>query len=228
MLGIRKNYDIMYKIKSKHVLNGEIHVDNSKAIRYDVIVQEAMLGVVKKVLVDAQKDGLHNDHHFYLTYSTCFDGVEIPSSLLSKYPDEITIVLQHEFENLVVNEDHFLVTLWFNNVPAYLRVPFKAIKAFFDPSVKFGLQFNLIDDSVDDEDHVQAEVTTLGAHQVTDDSSEKADPKVKKAVKSTKAADTKKKVVKKSLVKDQQSADKAKPEKNASDNIINLDSFRKK
>lgn len=123
-------------------------MSNQDVIRYDLIVQEAMLGVVKKVLIEAQKNGLKNDHHFYLTYSTCHDGVEIPSHLLEKYPDEITIVLQHEFEDLVVKDDFFTVTLWFNNVPAHLRVPFKAIKAFFDPSVKFGLQFNIISEEV--------------------------------------------------------------------------------
>jgi hypothetical protein len=121
-------------------------LSNSDIIRYDLIVQEAMLDVVKKVLTDTQKNGLKNDHHFYLTYATCHDGVEIPSSLLEKYPEEITIVLQHEFEDLIVKDDHFMVTLWFNNVPAHLRVPFKAIKAFFDPSVKFGLQFNIINE----------------------------------------------------------------------------------
>ncbi len=136
-------------------------MSNSDVIRYDLIVQEAMLGVVKKVLTDTQKNGLKNDHHFYLTYSTCYEGVEIPSSLLEKYPDEITIVLQHEFEDLIVKEDHFVVTLWFNNVPAHLCVPFKAIKAFFDPSVKFGLQFNIINEEKDDaleEDNV-ADIT---------------------------------------------------------------------
>jgi uncharacterized protein len=152
-------------------------LSNSDVIRYDLIVQEAMLGVVKKVLTDTQKNGLKNDHHFYLTYSTCFEGVEIPSSLLEKYPDEITIVLQHEFEDLIVKEDHFVVTLWFNNVPAHLRVPFKAIKAFFDPSVKFGLQFNIINEEKNDaleEDNV-ADITATfknskDAHKDGDDS----------------------------------------------------------
>jgi hypothetical protein len=116
-------------------------------IRYDLIVQDAMLGVVRKVLVDTEKNGLHGDHHFYLTYSTNFAGVEIPSHLKEKYPDEITIVLQHEFENLKVSESQFSVTLWFNNVPAHLIVPFRSIKAFFDPSVKFGLQFNPVTES---------------------------------------------------------------------------------
>lgn len=120
-------------------------VSKSDVIRYDLIVQNAMLGVVQHVLTQAQKDGLPADHHFYITYATTFDGVEMPSHLLEKYPDEITIVLQHEFEDLTVRSDEFEVTLWFNNIPAHLKVPFKAIRAFFDPSVKFGLQFNAID-----------------------------------------------------------------------------------
>jgi hypothetical protein len=164
-------------------------VSNSKAIRYDVIVQEAMLGVVKKVLTDAQNEGLQNDHHFYLTYSTCYEGVEIPSSLLSKYPDEITIVLQHEYENLVVHNDYFSVTLWFNNVPAHLRVPFKAIKAFFDPSVKFGLQFNLIEQenlNHDEEQQMTAEVTSLDVmHVSASQDKSKSDSKKAKVEKDT-------------------------------------------
>jgi len=195
-------------------------VNNSGTIRYDIIVQEAMLGVVKKVLTDAQNDGLKDDHHFYLTYATNYEGVEIPQSLLSKYPDEITIVLQHEYENLTVNDDHFLVTLWFNNVPAHLRVPFKAIKAFFDPSVKFGLQFNIIDASEnDDEDQPTAEVTSIDAHQEkiqneqTSDAPKNEAPKKKVKSKAVKKADKEEKVEK--------SEDKP-------DNIISLDAFRKK
>lgn len=182
-------------------------MSNSDVIRYDLIVQDAMLGVVKKVLIDTQNDGLKDSHHFYLTYSTCYDGVEIPSSLLEKYPDEITIVLQHEFENLVVNEDHFLVTLWFNNVPAHLRVPFKAIKAFFDPSVKFGLQFNVIDEEMEDE--------ALGAE---DDNVTAIAPNIK---------ETKKPKKSKKATKETSEEAETLPETQA-DNIVSLDSFRKK
>lgn len=180
-------------------------MSNSDVIRYDLIVQEAMLGVVKKVLTDTQNEGLKDNHHFYLTYSTCHDGVEIPSSLLEKYPDEITIVLQHEFENLVVKDDHFLVTLWFNNVPAHLRVPFKAIKAFFDPSVKFGLQFNVIAQEEEAED-----ISTPEENNVTD-----ITPNLKET----------KEPAKKSKKPDPKSTDEVEAK---ADNIISLDSFRKK
>jgi hypothetical protein len=161
-----------------------------------------MLGVVKKVLQDTQKNGLKADHHFFLTYSTSAEGVEIPSTLLEKYPDEITIVLQHEFEDLVVKEDHFVVTLWFNNVPAHLRVPFKAIKAFFDPSVKFGLQFNLINE-IDEE--------------LADNSEKIADITQSQKVQKDKKSSSKE-------TNEEQSENKD----DAKSNIISLDSFRKK
>lgn len=128
-------------------------------IRYDLIVQEAMLGVVKQVLSDAEKNGLTGDHHYYLTYATDYPGVEMPSHLLEKYPSEITIVLQHEFEDLKVTDKGFSVTLWFNNVPAHLTVPYKAVRAFFDPSVKFGLQFNSLDDEEEDRKETPAAVS---------------------------------------------------------------------
>ena len=134
-------------------------MSNSDVIRYDLIVQEAMLGVVKQVLTQTEKDGLPADHHFYLTYATNFAGVDMPSHLLEKYPDEITIVLQHEFEDLRVLENSFEVTLWFNNIPAHLKIPYKAIRAFFDPSVKFGLQFNAIEESTAKND--VADISTL-------------------------------------------------------------------
>lgn len=173
-------------------------VGKSDVIRYDLIVQEAMLSVVKKVLTDTQKDGLPADHHFYLTYSTTFDGVEMPSHLLEKYPDEITIVLQHEFEGLTVLDDRFEVTLWFNNVPAHLVVPFKSIRAFFDPSVKFGLQFNAVEQEEDEAgEEKSAEVTQIP---------------VKKEKASSK--------------KDDAAADEKKPDEGS--NIVSLDSFRKK
>ncbi|MEM6603952.1 MAG: ClpXP protease specificity-enhancing factor SspB [Pseudomonadota bacterium] len=147
-------------------------VSKSNVIRYDLIVQNAMLSVVRHVLKETQENGLPSDHHFYLTYSTTAEGVEMPSHLLEKYPDEITIVLQHEFEDLKVNEDFFDVTLWFNNVPAHLKVPFKAIRAFFDPSVKFGLQFNSVEAEEEASDGNSAEVTKIPVKSASKDKTE--------------------------------------------------------
>ena len=114
-----------------------------ETIRYDLIVQDAMLSVVRRVLSETQKSGLPGEHHFYITYATDYPGVIIPEVLLKKYPHEITVVLQDEFENLKVETEGFHVTLWFDGEETDLYIPFYALKDFFDPSVKFGLQFNI-------------------------------------------------------------------------------------
>jgi hypothetical protein len=109
--------------------------------RYDEMIEEALRGVVRRVLRHVAKDGLPGDHHFYLTFRTDADGVELDDALRTRWPREMTIVLQHQFWDLAVEADVFLVTLSFGEVPHRLRVPFAAITAFADPAVKFGLQF---------------------------------------------------------------------------------------
>lgn len=111
-------------------------------MRYDQMVETALRGVVRKALEHARDQGLPGDHHFYLTFRTTASGVSIPDYLHDQYPEEMTIVLQHQFWDLVVEDDFFSVTLSFKNRPAELRVPYAALSAFVDPSVKFGLQFN--------------------------------------------------------------------------------------
>jgi uncharacterized protein len=113
-------------------------------IRYDLLTQEALRGVVRQVLIDAGKNGLPGDHHFYISFYTQAEGVRISPRLREQYPQEITIILQHQFWDLVVRDDHFEVGLSFGGVPERLVVPFAAIKGFFDPSVQFGLQFETI------------------------------------------------------------------------------------
>jgi len=113
------------------------------AIRYDLLVQDALRGVVRKVLSDAAKDGLFGDHHFYVSFRTDFPGVRISSRLREKYPQDITIVLQHQFWELGVTEHTFEVGLSFSGVPERLLVPFEAVTGFFDPSVQFGLKFEI-------------------------------------------------------------------------------------
>jgi len=110
-------------------------------IRYDVMVQEALLGVVRKVLQDAARFGLPGEHHFYVTFRSQGPGVKISSRLREKYPDEMTIVLQHQFWDLVVGDTHFEVGLSFGGVPEKLIVPYEALTGFYDPSVQFGLKF---------------------------------------------------------------------------------------
>ncbi|MCP1334976.1 SspB family protein [Futiania mangrovi] len=115
----------------------------SDRLRYDRMVQDAMLGVVRHALREVAEDGLPGEHHFYITYATGVPGVDMPAHLRERFPDELTIVLQHEFWDLEVGENAFSVTLNFNSVPARLTIPFSSIMHFYDPSVKFGLQFTV-------------------------------------------------------------------------------------
>jgi uncharacterized protein len=114
-------------------------------IRYDLLVQEALKGVVRKVLIDAGKDGLSGEHHFYISFRTDFPGVRVSNRLREKYPQEMTIVLQHQFWDLGVTDHTFEVGLSFSGVPERLLVPFDALTGFFDPSVQFGLKFEVED-----------------------------------------------------------------------------------
>ena len=110
-------------------------------IRYDVLARDALRGVLRRVLSDAAEHGLPGEHHFFITFLSKADGVKLSPRLLAQYPEEMTIILQHQFWDLVVSEDRFEVGLSFGGVPERLVVPFSAIKSFFDPSVQFGLQF---------------------------------------------------------------------------------------
>lgn len=112
-------------------------------IRYDVLAQDAMRGVLRQVMSDAAKQGLPGDHHFYITFLTQAPGVKLSPRLMAQYPQEMTIILQHQFWDLLVTEDRFEVGLSFGGVPERLIVPFNAIKSFLDPSVQFGLQFSI-------------------------------------------------------------------------------------
>jgi hypothetical protein len=115
-------------------------------IRYDLLVQDALKGVVRRVLADAAKEGLGGEHHFYISFRTDFPGVRLSNRLREKYPQEMTIVLQHQFWDLGITEHAFEVGLSFSGVPERLLVPFDALTGFFDPSVQFGLKFELKED----------------------------------------------------------------------------------
>lgn len=114
-------------------------------IRYDVLARDALRGVLRKVLTDAATHGLPGEHHFFITFVSKAEGVKISPRLLAQYPEEMTIILQHQFWDLTVLEDRFEVGLSFGGIPERLIVPFSAIKSFLDPSVKFGLQFDTSD-----------------------------------------------------------------------------------
>ena len=131
-------------------------------IRYDILAQEALRGVVRTVLADAAKRGLLGDHHFKITFDPRTPGARLSPRMREQYPEEMTIVLQYQFWDLTVSDDAFEVGLSFGGVPERLRVPFEAINGFFDPSVNFGLQFaTIVEEEQDDStDTSTAEIET--------------------------------------------------------------------
>jgi uncharacterized protein len=109
-------------------------------IRYDLLVQDALRSVVRRVLSDAARNGLPGEHHFNISFKTHAAGVVLPAAIRQKYPDEMTIILQHEFWDLAVDADGFEVNLNFSRKPERLKIPFDAIVGFSDPSVPFGFK----------------------------------------------------------------------------------------
>jgi len=110
-------------------------------IDYEALVQGAMRGIVRTLLVRVAKSGLPGEHHFYIAFNTAAPGVSMSPRLKARYPEEMTVVLQHRFWDLTVTDERFEVKLTFDGIPEQLVVPFAAIKVFFDPSVPYGLQF---------------------------------------------------------------------------------------
>ena len=169
---------------------------------YDALVDDALRSVVRRVLTQVEAKGLPGSHHFYISFRSTDPGVELPEYLRAKYPEEMTIVLQHQYWDLVVGEDSFEVTVSFNKQQEHIKVPFAALSAFVDPSVRFGLQFDRKDkagNSIEKSDTAPNAPTPLPA----------PEPKAK----SDGAAEA--------------SGPDAKPE-DAASKIVKLDSFRKK
>ncbi|MEL6435890.1 MAG: SspB family protein [Pseudomonadota bacterium] len=120
-------------------------------IRYDILVQNALRSVIRKVLLEVEKTGLPGNHHFFVTFSTTATGVKVSPRVREQYPDQMTIVLQHQFWDLEVGETGFGIGLSFSDVPEKLYVPYAAVRGFYDPSVNFELEFDP-DEQVDDLD----------------------------------------------------------------------------
>ncbi|WP_262691146.1 SspB family protein [Kordiimonas aestuarii] len=172
-------------------------------IDYDAKVQDALRGVVRAVLKDTEKDGLMGEHHFYIAFKTQAEGVDIPAHLVSRFPEEMTIVLQHKFWGLKVEEDHFMVGLSFNQKPEHLRIPFDAVVGFVDPSVQFALQFHE-DAEFEDEDGELEQLEEGFDKDITPDFDD--------------AAPT----------PDNQDEPDDKTDPTGTDNVVTLDAFRKK
>ena len=126
--------------------------EDDDVLRYDRMVETALRGVVRTAVEEVIDHGLGGDHHFYITFLTDYPGVKIPDYLRERYPGEMTIVLQYQFNDLYVDDQILQVTLSFNNIPEKLEVPLAAISIFADPSVNFALQFQPATEDMTDQD----------------------------------------------------------------------------
>ncbi|WP_416877688.1 SspB family protein [Litorimonas sp.] len=186
-------------------------------MNYDQMTQLALRGVVRDAIRRViREDGLPGAHHFYITFLTRFPGVEIDDSLAKKYPEEITIVLEHQFWDLNAYADEFEVTLKFGGIPKYLKVPYHAISRFHDPSVGFALQF-------DPPAELDPAANTVGKLRSVPDG-DGADKSTKADAAQKETPDTKTK--KKSDKSDKQTEGSDKDGEEA--NVVSLDAFRKK
>jgi hypothetical protein len=188
-------------------------------IRYDILAQEALRGVIRKVLGEVAKAGLPGNHHFFVTFLTGAPGVRISTRLHEKYPEQMTIVLQHQFWDLQVTDVLFEVGLSFGDVPERLVVPFSAIRGFYDPSVNFELEFDVeVEETVGDNDQG---ITSIAPPQPVEKpkvaaTSAKPKPPVKTTKKPAKAGGE----------KPEAGSDENGEKSSAS--VVSLDSFRKK
>ena len=192
-------------------------------MNYEQMTQLALRGVVRDAVRRViREDGLPGAHHFYITFLTRFPGAEVDDSLRKKYPEEITIVLEHQFWDLTANDEDFEVTLKFGGVPKYLRVPYAAITRFHDPSVGFALQFEPPKEMEDRPEPPQlatlktAEKDSEPAKITASTSKKKTEPKKRRA----------KKAVSAKIPKDV--TDKTETKSEEDDNVVSLDAFRKK
>jgi len=127
-----------------------------ETLRYDIWVEEALRSVIQKTIAHVADNGLPGDHHFYISFLTQDDGVEIPARLRAQHPNDMTIVLQHQFENLAAGDDAFSITLSFGGQKENLVIPYASVISFADPSVNFALQLKMLplgeEDEFDDEE----------------------------------------------------------------------------
>ncbi len=187
---------------------------SENALRYDRMVEDALLSVVHRSLSYAAENGLPGEHHFYITFRTDHPAVEIPDHLRERYPGEMTIILQYQFWDLTVHDDSFSVTLSFSDVPEKLTIPFEAVAAFADPSVRFGLQFDVGDngdeETAADDDPTADDEAVPDQEPVTKDGLVKADEAVGNEPKAT------------------DDSDETSESEEESGNVVTLDTFRKK
>ncbi|RIX97591.1 hypothetical protein D3218_18645 [Aureimonas flava] len=190
-------------------------------IRYDVLAQDALRGVIRKVLGEVVKTGLPGEHHFFITFLTSAPGVRLSSRLREKYPELMTIVIQHQYWDLSVNDTAFEVGLSFSDIPERLLIPYSAIRGFYDPAVNFELEFDVRDmDAANSQDEDAPAPTALApvsptATAVKPVAAKSGAPAAKSAGKAAPDA------------KPEPADEKAQAEKSSAD-VVSLDAFRKK
>lgn len=191
-------------------------------IRYDILVQDALRGVIRKVLSEVAKAGLPGEHHFFITFLTNASGVKVSPRLKERYPEQMTIVLQHQFWDLNVSENGFEVSLSFGDVPERLIVPFSAVQVFYDPTAAFEAAFDLPSDlPISDNDSAH----NSDAHQIGPAELAILPHKKERKSSSKKASSSDKKEDKKD---DKTASEGDANEETPSANVVSLDAFRKK
>ena len=191
-------------------------------IRYDVLTQEALRDVIRKVLEEVATSGLPGEHHFFITFRTDHPSVRLSARMRERYPEEMTIVVQHSFWDLRITETYFEIDLSFDDILERLRVPFSSLKGFFDPHVKFGVQF--------DAEYLEAANGDVdSASENSDDGGEVENlPQVAQNREMAKTSKSKKSAKKTSKKASKKSDEKVEEEQTESAEIVSLDQFRKK
>lgn len=179
-------------------------------IRYDILTQEALRGVIRKVLGEVARTGIPGNHHFFITFMTHATGVRISTRLREKYPEQMTIVIQHQYWDLEVTDAHFEIGLSFGDVPERLSIPFAAVRGFYDPSVNFECEFEV---------KVEAETPAASSEVILR-------PVTAVDVAKTKPASSKAPAQAKSPAADSADAEETDEAKPMAD-VVSLDSFRK-
>ncbi|ASV86044.1 MULTISPECIES: SspB family protein [Ochrobactrum] len=189
-------------------------------IRYDILAQEALRGVIRKVLAEVATTGLPGNHHFFITFLTGAPGVRISSRLKEKYPEQMTVVLQHQFWDMLVTDQLFEIGLSFGDVPEKLTVPFAAIRGFYDPSVNFELEFDVsvVQPTSDNDEGSNISSIELISSEEAPAKSPKSKSKPRKTAAEKEDA----------AAKDKEAADGEDTEPKPSADVVSLDSFRKK
>lgn len=189
-------------------------------IRYDILTQDALRVMIANLLDEVSRTGLPGEHHFFITFDTCAPNVQLSARMKEKYPEEMTIVVQHRFWDLEVTPEHFQIGLSFDEIPELLVIPLAAIKGFYDPSVKFGLQFE-----VQKAEEEIAKPALISSDTSIEEENDDEITKIKPAKKSElfeQDLDTDS-----DLTPEKEQSDEATDDKTGAD-VVSLDSFRKK